>query len=88
MIKNLDKSLQNDLLWTLPKFFYGMLFLSMFLNHFDTFGKFSRIIYGGIILLAVMTIMKNQGHRIPHPCALPNPIFKGKDSISILDGRA
>merc|ERR1719259_571472 len=43
----------------------------------QTFSKFSRIIYGGIILLAVMMVMKNQGHRIPHPCALPNPIFKG-----------
>ena len=77
IMKNHEKSLQHDLLWTLPKFFYGMLFLSMFLSHFDTFGKFSRVIYAAVILGAVMMVMKNQGHRIPHPCALPNPIFKG-----------
>jgi hypothetical protein len=54
-----------------------MLFLSIFLDHFDTFEKFSRVIYAAGILMSVMFVMKNQGHRVPHPCALPNPIFKG-----------
>ena len=54
-----------------------MLFLSMFLNHFDTFENWTRVMYAAITLLAVMMVMKSQNHRIPHPCALPNPIFKG-----------
>jgi hypothetical protein len=71
------KSFQSELLWALPKLFFTGFCISQLIDYFGYFGPYSRLVFAALFIFTLMKIMKGQGHRVPHPCGLPNTVFKG-----------
>ena len=69
--------LESQMLWILPKMFFSFFVLSAILDHFKLFAWWSKAIFVLGLFGLLLKLMKTQGHRIPHPCAVPNPVYKG-----------
>jgi len=77
-------ALAKQLLWVIPKIFYFAFVVSATLAHFELFNNWTRFLFAVCLMGLLMYLMRQQSHRVPHPSAQPNPVFKAQHASSRL----